>query len=595
MEHKKQLKSLRDLMKKNHVDAYIIPMSDPHLSEYVAEHWRVIDWISGFSGSAGNLVVTKDFAGLWTDSRYFFQATQQLKDTGFELVKLKIPHSPEYIEWIAENIAAGSTIAFDAKVFPINLVKQMEMAFFPKKLLLKPDFDPIDEIWKDRPPIPKHDIFIHEFQYAGKSSAEKLKVLRIEMDRQHIDYQIISSLDDIAWLFNIRGNDIPYVPVAICFAIISQSEAWLFIDMEKVPDGIVRLLKKDFIRVKPYDEIYDFIKNIEFGNKLSTQFTKTNYALFNAIPEDCSVSDHLNFTTRLKAEKNKTEIANIKESMVKDGVALVKFFYWLEQNIGKERITEISAAKKLRTYRAEQEGFFDESFTPISAYNAHAAMPHYSATPETDVELKPEGIYLIDSGAQYFGGTTDITRTISLGEPTQRQKDDYTLALKGTIDLAMAVFPYGTRGFQLDVLARKPLWDNQMNYGHGTGHGVGYFLNVHEGPQTIGTSASGDISTILIPGMLTSDEPAFYREGEYGFRTENLLLVVEDKENEFGKFLKFKTVSLCPIDSKLINKDLLDQKEIEWLNTYHKKVFEKLSPYLAEDKVAWLKEKVKTI
>jgi Xaa-Pro aminopeptidase len=459
-----------------------------------------------------------------------------------------------------------------------------------KKMLLTPDFDPYADLWKDRPSIPRAEIFIHEARYAGKSTHEKLKLLRSQMKLQDIDIQVISSLDDIAWLLNIRGKDIPYVPVSICFAVITGVQAFLFIDADKVPENVRKVLKKDFIELKPYDEIYEFVRNIEFGNKLSLQLSKTNYALFNAIPEDCSLLDQLNYTSRLKAEKNQLEIENIRQSMVKDGTALVKFFFWLENTLPKERITEISASEKLREFRSSQEGFFDESFAPISAYNAHAAMPHYSATPQTNSELKPEGIYLIDSGAQYFGGTTDITRTIVLGEPSQQQKDDFTLALKGTIDLAMAIFPYGTKGFQLDAIARKPLWDNKMNYGHGTGHGVGYFLSVHEGPQTIGTSASGDISTILVPGMVISDEPAFYREGEYGFRTENLLLVVEDEETEFGKFLKFETLSLCPINRKLINPELLDKKELDWLNAYHRKVYEKLSPYLAENEGKWLKE-----
>lgn len=590
MEHKLRLKSLRAIMAKQGVDACIIPMGDPHLSEYVADHWRVIRWISGFTGSTGTLVITESFAGLWTDSRYFVQAAEQLKDTGFELVKLTIPHTPEYIGWISENLKQGAVIAFDGRLFPVSLVKQMESVLGAKKMLLTPDFDPYADLWKDRPSIPRAEIFIHEARYAGKSTHEKLKLLRSQMKLQDIDIQVISSLDDIAWLLNIRGKDIPYVPVSICFAVITGVQAFLFIDADKVPENVRKVLKKDFIELKPYDEIYEFVKNIEFGNKLSLQLSKTNYALFNAIPEDCSLLDQLNYTSRLKAEKNQLEIENIRQSMVKDGTALVKFFFWLENTLPKEKITEISASEKLREFRSSQEGFFDESFAPISAYNAHSAMPHYNATPQTNSELKPEGIYLIDSGAQYFGGTTDITRTIVLGEPSQQQKDDFTLALKGTIDLAMAIFPYGTKGFQLDAIARKPLWDNKMNYGHGTGHGVGYFLSVHEGPQTIGTSASGDISTILVPGMVISDEPAFYREGEYGFRTENLLLVVEDEETEFGKFLKFETLSLCPIDRKLTNRDLLDKKELDWLNAYHRMVYEKLSPYLAENEEKWLKE-----
>jgi Xaa-Pro aminopeptidase len=589
MEYKKNLNSLKERMKDEKIDAFIISMSDPHLSEYVAEHWKVIKWISGFSGSSGTIVVTKDFAGLWTDSRYFIQAEDQLKGVGIELVRLKIPHTPEYLKWIEENLPDGSTIAFDGKVFPVHQVKIMESLFIYKKFRLKADFDPIPELWKDRPSIPKNEIFLHDLKYSGKGPYEKLKELRSQMQKQDIEYQLLSSLDDIAWLFNIRGKDIPYVPVVICFALITQPDAFLFIDKDKIPEKVSKQLKKDSVQLKPYDEVYSYLSEIEFCKKISLQSSKTNYALFKAIPEDCNIVDQLNYTTLLKASKNTTEIANIRKSMVKDGVALVKFFYWLDQTIGKEKITEISASDKLRSFRAEQEGFFDESFAPISAYNAHAAMPHYSATSVTNVELRPDGIYLIDSGAQYYGGTTDITRTICLGNPTQQQKDDFTLALKGTIDLAMAKFPLGTKGHQLDAIARKPLWDNNMNFGHGTGHGVGYFLNVHEGPQSISTSASNDVSAVLIPGMIISDEPAFYREGEYGFRTENLLLVVEDTENEFGKFLKFETLTLCPIDTSLINKELLDKKEVDWLNDYYKIIFERLSPYLSEEEMIWLK------
>jgi Xaa-Pro aminopeptidase len=595
MSAKENLAKLRAEMLLEKIDAYIIPMYDPHLSEYVAEHWRAIKWFSGFTGSAGVIVVTIDFAGLWTDSRYFIQAEEQLKDSGIELVKLKIPHTPEFVDWINATLPTSSKVAFDGKVFPLALVNQMSSAFARKKLNLDSKVDLIKEIWLDRPAIPQGEIFEHELKYAGKSRVEKLVDLRTELVKAGFDYQILSSLDDIAWLYNIRGKDIPFVPLTIAYALISEKEAFLFIDHQKVSDEIEQALKNDGIIVKEYHEIFDFIANIEKGKVVTTQFSKTNFAIFNAIPAECEIIDNLNITTRQKALKNDTEIKNIKETMVKDGVAIVKFLHWMDEHIGKEKITEISASDKLRAFRAEQEGFFDESFAPISGYNAHAAMPHYSATEETNAELKPEGIYLIDSGGQYFGGTTDITRTITLGEPTKQQKTDFTLALKGTIDLAMAIFPYGTKGFQLDAIARKPLWDNQMNYGHGTGHGVGFFLNVHEGPQTIGTSASGDMSSILTPGMLTSDEPAFYREGQYGFRTENLILVVEDKETEFGKFLKFETVTLCPIDIKLIDKDLLTKKEVDWLNNYHKTVYEKLSEYFKGGELNWLKEKTKSV
>ncbi len=591
----KNLNDLRKLMQQNKIDAYVITMSDPHLSEYVAEHYRIVRWFSGFSGSTGNLVVTKEFAGLWTDSRYFIQAEEQLKDSGIELVKLKVAHTPEFIDWLVKTLASKNTVAFDGKLLPATLVKMMEVKFSEKQIQIMSDCDFVSELWKERPELPQNEIFIHELKYAGLSVKEKLELVKSEMSKSNSDYFIISSLEDIAWLFNIRGRDIPYVPVAICYSVITSNESILFIDEKKIPSDVKKELIDQGIRILNYDEIFNFIKNIGKRKRISIQLSRSNFALYICIPKHCIITDQMNFTTIFKSVKSRTEIENIRDTMVKDGIAMVKFLYWLDKTIGKEIITEISGAKTLRGFRALQEGFFDESFSPISAFNAHAAMPHYSATNETDSELIAPGIYLIDSGGQYYGGTTDITRTITLGIPTQIQRDDFTIALKGTINLASAVFPYGTKGFQLDVLARKPLWDNGMNYGHGTGHGVGYFLSVHEGPQTIGTSASGDINTVLQPGMLISDEPAFYRDGEYGFRTENLILVVEHNETEFGKFLKFETVTLCPIDLNLINKELLNIEEIEWLNNYHSTVYKKLSKHLNENEQVWLKDNTHAI
>ncbi len=374
------------------------------------------------------------------------------------------------------------------------------------------------------------------------------------------------------------------------FVIVSKNDAILFIDDNKIPSTLKKELTKDSIRLKSYDEVYVELSQMKDAEAILAQLSKTNYALYKAIPDNCSVVDDVNITTILKSLKNETEIANIRQTMIKDGVAMVKFLYWLEKSIGKEKITEISAGEKLLSFRSEQEGFFGESFGVISGYRAHAALPHYSATKESDVELKQEGIYLVDSGGQYFGGTTDITRTVTLGKLTDEEKQDFTLALKGTIDLAMLVFPHGTKGIQIDVIARKSLWDNRMNYGHGTGHGVGFFLNVHEGPQTIGTGGSGNMAAVLQPGMLTSDEPAFYREGKHGIRIENLILVVEDEENEFGKFLKFETVTLCPIDLKPINVDMLTINERKWLNNYHDEVYQKLAPELDDEHKNWLME-----
>ncbi len=588
------LTNLRKAMQEQNIDAYIITMFDPHLSEYVAEHWRIINWFSGFSGSAGTIVVTHDFAGLWTDSRYFIQAENQLQNSGIELVKLKIPHTPEFIDWIANNLPAKSKVAFDDKLFPLSLVSAMRQKLAKKQISIGDAVDLISPLWKNRSPLPDGKAFVYDLKYAGKSRREKLQELRQEMQNENIDYQVISSLDDIAWLYNIRGNDVSYVPVVISYSIITYDKAYWFVDKNKVSAEIEQELNSDGVIVEDYNQIFNYIKEFEPNSYVSMEFGKTNYAIFDAIPEYCHITNQLNITTKLKAIKNNTEIANVKRTMVKDGVAMVKFLYWLEQNVDKEVITELSAAEKLKEYRAEQEGFVEESFGSISAYNEHAAMPHYSATTESDVQIKSPCIYLIDSGGQYFGGTTDITRTIALGEATQKQKDDYTLALKGTIDLAMAIFPKGTKGFHLDVIAREALWNNHLNFGHGTGHGVGCFLSVHEGPQSISPAVNLDIE--LLPGMIISDEPAFYRQGEYGFRTENLVLVVEDKKNEFGEFLKFETITLCPIDTEMINLEFLTPEEKRWLNNYHSEVYNEISPFI-DDKALlnWLFEKTKKI
>ncbi len=589
------LTQLRNYMHKNNLDAYIIPMTDPHMSEYVAAHWKSIKWFSGFSGSAGTIVVTPDFAGLWTDSRYFIQAAEQLKGSGIELVKLTIPHTPEYIGWLNKNLPENANVGFDGKTFSYGLAKQMQTTFERKKINLKPDFDFVSEHWTDRPPVSGNEVFAHDVKYAGKSRLEKISVLREKMRETAADYHLFSSLDDIAWLFNLRGSDIMYNPLFISFALISQSETFLFVDDKKLSGELKQKLVDDEVIIKNYDEIYPFLSNIQGEKTIIADLSKTNYALYKSIPENCNIVNKISIASVLKSAKNKTEIEHIRKVQVKDGVAMVKFLHWLDKNIEKEKITEISAGEKLLAFRKEQEGFFGESFGVISAYGAHAAMPHYSATKESNTELKPKSFYLVDSGGQYVDGTTDITRTVALGAPTKEEKHDFTLALKGTIDLAMSIFPHGTKGVQLDAIARKPLWDNRMNYGHGTGHGVGFFLNVHEGPQSISTRNAGIQEETLEVGMYLSDEPAFYRAGKHGIRIENLILVMPDEENDYGKFLKFETVTLCPIDTKPVEVNLLTKDERNWLNNYHKTVYEKLSAHLPDDVKKWLKEKTKAI
>ncbi|HKL66674.1 MAG TPA: aminopeptidase P family protein, partial [Bacteroidales bacterium] len=569
--------------------------TDPHLGEYVPAYWRIISWLTGFTGSAANVVITKDFAGLWTDSRYFIQATEQLEGSGFELMKLKIPHTPEYIDWLRDNLPENSRAGVDGRIIPMGILRLMEKAFSRKRIRVETDHDLVFPVWKNRPPLPDTMAFEHPLKFAGKNRKEKLDDVRGRMKEMGADYHLITSLDDIAWLLNIRGGDVNYSPLFTSFALLTVNEIYLFADNKKIPRQLENDLNKDNVVILPYEYIEEKLSRLDKGSTLIFTPGTTSASIIRALDKDIDVIEEISIPTRMKAVKNNVEIENIRQVMIKDGVALTKFFYWLEKNIGSKKITEISASEKLLAFRMEQDDCVGPSFATIAGYNQHGAMPHYCATPETDAELKPEGIFLLDSGGQYYGGTTDITRTIALSEPTEQQKKDFTLALKGTIDLSMAKFPLGTKGYQIEMMARKPLWDHGMNYGHGTGHGVGYFLNVHEGPQTIGSGASGDIKTIIEPGMLLSDEPAIYREGEYGFRTENLILCTGDRETEYGKFLKFETLSLCYIDTSLIDKTLISWKELKWLNVYHEKVYNILSQLLPDDINRWLKEKTKPV
>lgn len=593
--HKKRLSVVRAQMKKKGIDALIVPITDPHLDEYVPEHWRVIAWLTGFTGSAATVVITPRFAGLWTDSRYFLQAEEQLTGSGFELVRLVIPHTPEYIDWLAVNVTKGGKVAVDGNLISVGQVRQLECALAPRGAKLDIKKDLISKVWTDRPPLSQVKATEHPVKYAGRSRADKIKDVRQKMEEQKIDYQLLTSVDDIMWMLNIRGGDVEHSPLLLSFSLISADQVLLFADEDKIPGKIRAAFDKEGVVTLSYETVPSVLKSLPAETSLMLSSRTTSASMFRSIPRSMKIIDDVSIPARLKAVKNATEIMNIKESMVKDGVALSRFFYWLETHVCKERITEISASEKLLSFRLLQEGCVDSSFTTIAAFNDHAALPHYSPSPATDAEIKTEGIFLLDSGGQYYGGTTDTTRTIALSAPDAGKKTDFTLALKGTIDLAMVRFPYGTKGYQIEAFARKALWDNGLNYGHGTGHGVGYYLNVHEGPQTIGTGASGDLKTILEPGMLTSDEPAFYRPGKYGFRTENLILCVDDTITDYGRFLKFETLTLCYIDQSLIDVSLLDEKELDWINNYHRQVYDSLSPFLNSEEKKWLKNKTRVI
>ncbi len=593
MTTQEKLASLRKLMKQYDLNAYIIPSTDPHQGEYIAEHWQTREWFSGFTGSTGNVVITHDFAGLWTDSRYFIQAQEELKGSGIELVKLQIPHTPEYIDWLVEKLPAGSKVGFDGKVVAAQLAMMMKKAFEPHQIQIDSGHDLPGMIWEDRPGLPQQPVFEHDKKMTGKSRWEKLALVREQMKAKNADFHLLTSLDDIAWLFNLRGSDVQYNPVFLSYAVITPSESLLFIDEKKIPDALQSRLQEEGLVVKPYDQATDYLRQLPQGSALWLTLSKVNQYLVDIVPGHCTLIDGLSAVAPMKAHKNTVEAANIRHAMVKDGVALVHFYRWLEDTLGKTTITEISLSEQLTKFRKQQDSFMGNSFSTIAGYQDHGAIVHYSASVATAYDIHPEGILLLDSGAQYLDGTTDITRTTALGKPTDEQRRDFTLVLKGHVELSRAVFPSGTKGFHLEVLARKALWQDGKNYGHGTGHGVGFFLNVHEGPQ--GISLNPAVNYPLEEGMVLSNEPGYYREGHYGMRTENLIMVVPFQESEYGPFLKFETLTLFPYDLALVDASLLNHDEKQWINHYHQVVYERLESYLDEEARSWLAHKTRAI
>lgn len=594
MHTNQRIAALRNLMKEKEIDVFLIPGNDPHQSEYVASHWQARNWISGFTGSAGIVVITQDFAGLWTDSRYFLQAESELADSEMVLQKLKVAHTPEHISWIKANIPAGSVAGCDGTMFSVSQIEYIEKSFAEKEIALDHYQDLISLIWKDRPPLPGNLIFEHATKFAGKSRGEKLDDVRKIMIQKNVHYHLITALDDIAWTFNIRSNDVECNPVAIAYEMVGLEEAFLFIDKNKVPQKLLPALKEAQVKILSYDAINSFLQNLDGNASILIDPSKTSILAFNAIRHAKIVFGD-SIPANLKAIKNETEIAHIKNVMRKDAVALVKLFRWLENTLTVREIPESEIAAQLDKFRNEQDDYYGESFAAIVGYNQNAAIVHYRALPGKCANVKNEGILLLDSGGQYADGTTDITRTIALGSPTEEQKRNFTLVLKGHIALATLKFPHGTRGNQMDILARRPLWEYGLNFSHGTGHGVGFFLNVHEGPQAFGTGATAKAAVVFEPGMLTSNEPGFYKTGDYGIRIENLVLTAEDHENEYGKFLRFETVTLFPIDFNLIDFNILDEAEQAWLNVYHQRVYAEVSPLLDEDEKKWLEEKCRKI
>lgn len=536
-----RIQALRALFSREGIQAFIIPSTDPHLSEYVAPHWKSREWISGFTGSAGTVVVTTGKAGLWTDSRYFLQAAQQLEGTEIELYKEMLPETPSISTFLCTQLSPGDAVGIDGKMFSAEEVERMQAELQKCRIEIKNIPDPMRELWADRPPMPEAPAFIHETKYSGKSSVEKISIIREELKKCNARALFISALDEIAWTLNLRGNDVHCNPVIVSYLLIEEQDIHYFIQPQKITLEVAEYLKSTGISLHPYEEVETYLKQIRVESLLINP-AKTNYAVYSAVNPDCKIIHGVSPVTLLKAIRNEQEIAGIHAAMQRDGVALVKFLKWLEEAVPAGKETEISVDKKLHGFRAEQDLYMGESFDTIAGYKEHGAIVHYEATPETDVPLKPEGFLLLDSGAQYLDGTTDITRTIALGELTEEEKTDYTLILKGHIALAMAKFPAGTRGVQLDVLARMPIWQRGMNFLHGTGHGVGHFLNVHEGPQSIRMNEN---PVTLQLGMLTSNEPGVYKAGSHGVRTENLVLVVPAGEGMFGNYLQFETVTLA--------------------------------------------------
>lgn len=581
-----RIQDLRALFNQEGIQAFIIPSTDPHLSEYVAPHWKSREWISGFTGSAGTVVITTSQAGLWTDSRYFLQAAQQLEGTEIKLYKEMLPGTPSISAFLSTQLTPGDAVGIDGKMFSAEAVERMQAELQKCQIEIKSISDPLDKLWTDRPPMPEAPAFIYETQYAGKSSIEKIAIIRKELKKCNAKALFLSALDEIAWTLNLRGNDVHCNPVLVSYLLIEENETHYFIQPQKITAEVATYMQETGVNLHTYEEAETYLSQISVESLLLNP-AKTNYAMYSAVNPDCRIIHGASPVTLLKAIRNEQEIAGIHAAMQRDGVALVKFLKWLETSVSTGKETEISVDKKLHEFRAEQDLYMGESFDTIAGYKEHGAIVHYEATPETDVQLKPEGFLLLDSGAQYLDGTTDITRTIALGKLTEEEKTDYTLILKGHIALAMAVFPAGTRGAQLDVLARMPIWQRRMNFLHGTGHGVGHFLNVHEGPQSIRMNEN---PVTLQLGMLTSNEPGVYKAGSHGIRTENLVLVVPAGEGIFGNYLQFETVTLCPICKKGIIKELLTSEEINWLNQYHQTVYEKLSPGLNKEEQAWLKE-----
>ena len=586
------LSALRDKMNKAGIDAWIAPTADPHSCEIPPAHWQTRKWLSGFNGSAGTLVILKDKAGLWTDGRYFIQAEQQLKGSGITLFKDGLENVASIDEWISDNVSDGACVGFDGKSTPYSTYRNLRSSLLDKNIVFKTDVDLLDFVWLDRPEVPDKAIFEHDIKFTGKSRVEKLDEVRSMMKVKQADWFLVSALEDIAWMFNIRGSDLENTPTALCYALISKDKSWLCIKNSKVPNELKKNLSDDGVLIIDYNAVFEIVAQVPGDQSIFLDPHTTSTHLVNCIDIRCKKLYGTNFTTSLKTIKNSVEIENYKNCLIRDCVYLVKFSKWLEENAGNCEITETLAAAYLDALRAEDELFHDLSFNTIAAFGSNGAMMHYLPSLESDAEICEDNFFLVDSGGNYQDGTTDITRTFSFGQMNEQQKKDYTLVVKSHINMARAVFLRGCRGTQIDYAARAEMWREGIHYNCATGHGVGFFLNVHEGPQNVGMRF---IDAMLEPGMVVTNEPGIYRNGQYGIRIENIMLCYEKESNEFGTFNAFETISFCPIATDALNVHELTVEERNWLNEYHSMVYEKLSPHLDIDHKTYLRSKTKAV
>ena len=601
---RKELLRLRERMQAERIDAWLIMTDDFHGSEYVGDYFKCREYISGFTGSAGTLLVLKDHAGLWTDGRYFLQAKEQLEGSGITLYRSGQPGVPSLENVLQERLSAGETLGFDGRCVMAGYARRLREQLEEKGITVVSGFDLVGDVWEDRPPLSREPVWILPEEYAGMGAGEKIAEVRRVLKQKKADWFLLASLEDLCWLLNVRGNDVECTPVVLSYLLMSQEEVRWYVQTEALSPEVRDYLAQTGICLREYGEIYADVERLPAGSRLLYDENHVNDALISRIPPEVEAEDGENPTLLLKAIKNPVEVSNERAAHIKDGVAVTRFLFWLkkqrkEEETGKWQtpVTELGAAAKLETFRREQDGYLGPSFYPILAYGEHGAIVHYAADEDSDIPLRPEGFLLADTGGHYKEGTTDITRTIALGPLTREQKEMYTLVLKGHIRLADAVFLKGAAGMSLDVLARTPLWERGLDYNHGTGHGVGYLLSVHEGPNSFRyrPAATRGNDCVLEEGMITSDEPGIYLEGRFGIRLENLLVCARKRENTFGVFLGFEPLTMVPFDREAILGEMLSEKERNWLNTYHRKVFETLSPYLEEEERRWLREETAEI